>query len=69
MSLKQMHIDLAGPLGNSHFLLGTAQLLALHLGKDGVSICNRMKSGDYISLLDVFKSEFGDHVNLINAPK
>ena len=57
-------IDLTGPDGNAFVLLGKAQRLARQLNKDGTSIINEMRSGDYEHLLEVFDREFGDFVIL-----
>jgi hypothetical protein len=63
---KQMIIDLSGPLGDEVFLLTIAMQLSRHLGKDlNIFIGDWMKGGDYARLLDVFRTEFGDSVYLV----
>ena len=57
-------IDLTGPDGNAFALLGIAVRLSKELGKDTAAIQKRMMSGDYETLLSVFREEFGDHVIL-----
>lgn len=57
-------IDLSGPEGNAFVLLGKAKSFAKQLGKDGNSIVNEMRSGDYENLIEVFDREFGDFVIL-----
>jgi len=57
-------IDLTGPKGNAYFLLGYAKSLAKDLGRDPKDITDRMKSGDYENLIEVFEKEFGEYVTL-----
>ena len=57
-------IDLTGPQGNAYFLLGYAESLAKDLGRDPKDITDRMKSGDYENLIEVFEKEFGEYVTL-----
>jgi len=63
-STGQIEIDLTGPQGNAFFLLGTARNLAKQLGKDANEITNRMMSGDYENLVEIFDEEFGSIVAL-----
>jgi len=63
-STGQIEIDLTGPQGNAFFLLGTAKTLAKQLGKDANEITNRMMSGDYENLVEIFDEEFGSIVTL-----
>lgn len=58
-------IDLTGPAGNAYALIGTAIGYAIQLGKDPNDIRERMQSGDYDNLVDVFDEEFGDIVTLL----
>jgi hypothetical protein len=59
-----IEIDLTGPQGNAHFLLGTANNLAKQLGLNGKEIMEEMKSSDYENLLQVFDKNFGNIVTL-----
>jgi len=63
-STGQIEIDLTGPQGNAFFLIGTAKTLAKQLGKDPNEITNRMMSGDYENLVEIFDEEFGSIVTL-----
>ena len=60
-----IEIDLAGPEGNAHWLLGYADRLARLLGRDPAPITERMRAGDYENLVAVFDAEFGDFVTLL----
>ena len=57
-------IDLTGPQGNAHYLLGRAIVLSKQLGIDSDSIIQNMKSGDYDNLIKVFDRHFGSFVVL-----
>ena len=60
-------IDLTGPNGNAHCLLGTAQNLCRRLGYDQFHtdcILEEMKLTDYEGLLYTFDREFGTLVTL-----
>ena len=61
---RGLEIDLTGPDGNAHVLIGYAANLAKQLKKDGNAIRKDMTSGDYEHLLTVFDREFGDYVTL-----
>jgi len=64
---EKIIVDLDGPQGNAHYLLGLANQLGRLLGVvDGLNpdIIEEMKSGDYINLLRVFDDAFGDLVTL-----
>ena len=69
---KQEHtgpivVDLTGPDGNAFALMGLASRLAKQLGIDNHTIKviqNKMMSGDYENLLQVFDKYFGDFVIL-----
>lgn len=68
---KQKHsgpviIDLTGPDGNAFALMAYAKRFATQLGwKDkGASTINKMMSGDYENLLEVFDKAFGEFVIL-----
>lgn len=58
---EKIIVDLDGPQGNAHYLLGLANQLGRLLGVD---IIEEMKNGDYINLLRVFDDTFGDLVTL-----
>ena len=57
-------IDLTGPQGNAHYLMGRAIVLSKQLGLDSDSIIQDMKSGDYDNLIQVFDKHFGSFVVL-----
>ena len=57
-------IDLTGPQGNAHYLMGRAIELSKSLGYDSDSILKDMKSGDYDNLIKVFDRHFGSFVVL-----
>ena len=61
---RGIEIDLTGPDGNAHVLLGYAYNLAKQLKKDDEAIREDMTSDDYEHLLEVFDREFGDYVTL-----
>ena len=66
---KQEHVgpivvDLTGPDGNAFALMGYANRLSKQLGYDSNMIIDKMKSGDYEHLLEVFDSYFGKFVTL-----
>ncbi len=52
-------IDLSSHDGNAHALMGHARRLARRLGLDESAILAEMTSGDYETLVNVFKREFG----------
>ena len=64
MEKRGLEIDLTGPDGNAHVLLGYASNLAKQLKKDGKAIREDMTSDDYEHLLEVFDREFGNYVTL-----
>lgn len=55
---KTLTIDIDGPEGNAHVLLGYATLYADELDLNKSEILNDMKSGDYYHLLSVFMKAF-----------
>jgi hypothetical protein len=57
-------IDLTGPEGNTFVLLGYASRFAKQLGIDPNEVTDKMTSGDYENLIEVFDSYFGDFVVL-----
>ena len=57
-------IDITGPDGNAFALMGYAIQFAKQLGIDDKPIIEKMMSGDYENLLEVFDNEFGDFVIL-----
>ena len=61
---RGLEIDLTGPDGNAHVLLGYASNLAKQLKKDYKTIREDMTSGDYDHLIEVFDREFGNYVTL-----
>jgi len=60
----KLEIDLTGPEGNAFNVLAVARKLCKILGKDWEDIRQRMTSGDYENLIEVFDKEFGDFVTL-----
>jgi hypothetical protein len=58
-------IDLTGPQGNAFFLLGYAKKLAKQLDFEDIDgLLDKMTSGDYENLVQVFDDHFGDFVIL-----
>lgn len=57
-------IDLTGPDGNAHVLLGYARQWAKQLDLDFAPIRKDMTSGDYEHLLSVLEKYFGDYIIL-----
>lgn len=66
--MSKREIDLSGPDGNAHSLMGIARMWGKQIGLDTKAIINDMMSGNYEHLLDVFEEQFGDYVELINRP-
>lgn len=62
-------INLSGPKGNAYSIIGMAHSFAIQLDKDGNSITDEMKSGNYNNLLDVFDREFPGLVEWVNDPR
>jgi len=60
----KLEIDLTGPEGNAFHILGLARNLCKILDKDWEDIRERMTSGDYENVIQVFEQEFGDYVTL-----
>ena len=58
-------INISGPDGNAFALMGYAQTFAQQLGIDSKPIIEEMMSGDYDNLLDVFRNNFGNVVELV----
>ena len=58
-------INISGPDGNAFALMGYAKTFAKQLGIDYKPIREEMMSGDYDNLLDVFKNNFGNVVELV----
>ena len=61
---KYQVIDLTGPQGNAHYLMGYAKGLSKQLGLNSDSILKDMRSGDYENLIKVFDKHFGSFVVL-----
>lgn len=64
---KGIEIDLTGPQGNAYYLLGVARRFGKQLDMSQKYIDNmieRMTSGDYENLINVFDEEFGSVVTL-----
>ena len=64
-------IDLQGSKGNAFFLMGQAEdwLRQMDRRDEFRAMRTEMMSGDYINLLRVFKSKFGDLVEFVNTPR
>lgn len=60
----KISVDLTGPKGNAFYLIGLAKRLSKQLDKDYDDISEKMQSGDYENLVEVFEEEFGDFVDL-----
>tara|TARA_B100001564_G_scaffold295725_1_gene260952 strand:- start:265 stop:459 length:195 start_codon:yes stop_codon:yes gene_type:complete len=58
-------INISGPDGNAFALMGYAQTFAKQLGIDSKPIIEEMMSGDYDNLLEVFKNNFENVVELV----
>lgn len=60
-------IDLRGPGGNAFAIIGQAKVLCKQLGRseDFEGIQERMMSGDFENLIQVFDQEFGEYIDLI----
>ena len=61
-------VDLTGPQGNAHFLIGYASQLSKqleHSKEDREQIQSDMMSGDYENLLQVFDKAFGNYIDLV----
>ena len=58
-------IDLGGPEGNAHFLLGRAENLSTQLGLDTETILKEMKESDYDNLVKVYDKYFGKFFSCI----
>lgn len=62
-------IDLKGPEGNAHVLLGYAANFAKQLNLDHEAITKEMMASDYENLIQVFDKYFGSFVTLVRPPK
>ena len=64
-------IDLQGSKGNAFFLMGQAEdwLRQMDRRDEFRAMRTEMMSGDYINLLRVIKSKFGDLVEFVNTPR
>jgi hypothetical protein len=60
---NMLRIDLNGPQGNAFVLLGYARDMARQLNFESKVIEDKMTSGDYENLLDVFYEYFGDFID------
>ena len=61
---SEIVIDLTGPDGNAFALLAYAKRFAQQLDLDFNQIKDKMTSGDYENLIQVFDEHFGDFVIL-----
>lgn len=52
-------IDLTGPAGNAHALLGIAEKAMKDLGRDPKPLMKRMMASDYENLIQEFDKELG----------
>ena len=60
----KIFVDLTGPNGNAFYLLALARNLSKQLDRDYAYISEKMRSGDYENLVQVFEEEFGEYVDL-----
>lgn len=66
---NKIEIDLLGPEGNAMCILAQARNLTKQLGykeEETDELLDRMKSGSYKNLVDVFEAEFSFLVNIYN---
>lgn len=65
---NKLVIDLSGPKGNAFSLMSQARQIIIHknLDLDIDAILEEMQAKDYVNLLDVFETYFGEYVTLIN---
>lgn len=63
-NITKMTINIDGPSGNAHVLMGHASVLAKEMGLNKKKIIADMMLGDYLNLLRVFDQNFGDVVDL-----
>jgi len=61
---EKIEIDLTGPEGNAHYLIGLATNLCDNFDLDAVVVRKEMMASDYENLLEVFDNYFGEIVNL-----
>lgn len=61
------HIDLDGPDGNAHVLIGLARSWKKQMGEDPKDVTEEMMKGDYTNLVKVFDREFGNICDLITT--
>ena len=61
---SEIVIDLTGPDGNAFALLAYAKRFAQQLDLDFNQIKDKMTSGDYENLVQVFDDNFGEFVTL-----
>lgn len=59
-----IEIDLTGPDGNAYVILGLAKKLCKEFGIDSKPLLDKMMSGDYENLIQVFDKNFGSVVTL-----
>lgn len=62
--MEPVRIDLTGPEGNAHVLIGYARLWASQLGFNAEEVTKKMTSGDYENLINVLEEYFGSHIIL-----
>ena len=62
-------IDIDGPAGNAHCLMGIARLWAKQMGLDSDKVIEEMSSGNYINLIKVFDKYFSGVVTLVTTNK
>lgn len=60
----RLTVDLTGPDGNAFALLGMAKRWCNSLDLDYIEVSDRMMSGDYDNLVEVFEEVFGDFVEI-----
>ena len=62
---RPIEIDLTGPDGNAHVLMGYARAYAKQIGLNSEEIIEDMMSSDYEHLVEVFDKHFGSFVTLL----
>ena len=61
---KGIEIDLTGPQGNAYYILALAKRLCKEFGIDSKPLIDKMMSGDYENLIQIFDKNFGTFVTL-----
>lgn len=62
---KKVDIDLKNTQGNSFYLIKQAKILAKENGKNPDSIIREMTASNYQNMINVFKREFSNYINIV----